>query len=77
MTETFRSLNTPTHLDDLTSVSIVAVLMLLLIGFVVVMCVISEAAGKAVDRQKGKAVVRQSDRQTDRQFDRKAVRRVR
>lgn len=33
------------------------------IGFVV-MCVISEAAGKTVDRQKGKAVVKQKD--TDR-----------
>lgn len=39
--------------------------MLLFIGFVVVVCVISEAAGKAADRQKGKAVVRQTNRQTD------------
>lgn len=44
--------------------------MLLFIGFVVVVCVISEAAGKAADRQKGKAIVRQ----TDRQFERKTVR---
>lgn len=40
-------------------------ILLLFIGFVVVVCVISEAAGKAADRQKGKAVVRQTDRQTD------------
>lgn len=38
----------------------IAVLMYF-IGFVVVVCVISEAAGKTVDRQKGKAVVRQKD----------------
>lgn len=36
-------------------------MLLLFMGFVVV-CVISEAAGKAVDRQKGKAVARQTDR---------------
>lgn len=39
-------------------------ILLLFIGFVVVVCVISEAAGKAADRQKGKAVVRQTDRRT-------------
>lgn len=35
------------------------------IGFVVVMCVISEAAGKPVERQKGKAVVIQTGRWKD------------
>lgn len=39
-------------------------MMLLFMGFVVVVCVISEAAGKAVDRQKGKAIVRYRERQT-------------
>lgn len=42
--------------------SVTTVLMLLLFtGFVVVMCVISEAAGKAADRQKGKAKGRKSE----------------
>lgn len=40
------------------------------IGFVVVVCVISEAVGKTVDRQKGKAVVRQKDADKDRWGDR-------
>lgn len=39
---------------------LVLFLMLLFIGFVVV-CVISEAAGKAADRQKGKDIVRQTE----------------
>lgn len=39
------------------------------IGFVVVVCVISEAAGKTVERQKGKAVVRQKDTNKDRWED--------
>ncbi len=43
--------------------------MLLFIGFVVVMCVISEAAGKAADRQKGKAIVRRTDSWKERQSD--------
>lgn len=43
--------------------------MLLFIGFVVVVCVISEAAGKAADRQKGKAIVRQTDSLKGRQSD--------
>lgn len=47
-------------IDVYCSTAIIAVLMYF-IGFVVVMCVISEAAGKTVDRQKGKAVVRQKD----------------
>lgn len=60
------------HVAHLTSVSSVAVVSdVVVYWLVVVMCVISEAAGKAADRQKGKAVVRQ----TDRQFERKAVRR--
>lgn len=40
----------------------VVALFMYFIGFVVVVCVISEAAGKTVDRQKGKAVVGQKDR---------------
>lgn len=39
------------------------------IGSVVVVCVISEAAGKTVDRQKGNAVVRQKDTDKERQED--------
>lgn len=39
---------------------LIAVLMYF-IGFVVVICVISEAAGKPVERQKGKAVVIQTE----------------
>lgn len=46
-------------------VTIVATLMSL-IGLIVVVCVISEAAGKAVERQKGKAVVSESVRKRDR-----------
>lgn len=38
-------------------------MLLLFMGFVVVVvCVVSEAAGKAVDRQKGKAIVRRRAR---------------
>lgn len=39
------------------------------IGFVVVVCVISEAAGKTVARQKGKAVDRQKDTDKERRED--------
>lgn len=51
-------------IDVCCSTAIIAVLMYF-IGFVVVVCVISEAAGKTVDRQKGKAVVRQKDTDKD------------
>lgn len=43
--------------------------LMLLTGFDVFMCVISEAAGKTVDRQKGKAVVRRIDADTGRWED--------
>lgn len=55
-------------IDVCCSTATIAVLMYF-IGFVVVMCVISEAAGKTVDRQKGKAVVRQKDTVKDRWED--------
>lgn len=41
------------------------VVLMYFIGFVVVMCVISEAAGKPVERRKGKAVVIQAGRWKD------------
>ena len=48
--------------------AVVAVFMYF-IGFVVVICVISEAAGKTVERQKGKAVVGEKGTDKDRWED--------
>lgn len=47
----------------------VFVALMLPTGFDVFMSVISEAAGKTVDRQKGKAVVRRKDADTGRRED--------